>query len=1124
MRKTLTLLVVSLLVLAPGGTQADTDDLFALSVRPNVLILIDGSGSMNNTDSGKYSVVYGVDLNQDGTTDCPGAECVADLDVDGIDSARNDVALQVVLDLLDANKDGVVDSKDEDVLAMRLGFMYYTAGGDNDNASRPRVEIDYSFETIADFGTPYAGIKKAIIDPIIAGTPDINIVVRSLRGCGATPTEYSPDKDACGTGADGDQTRWGYMLKETPTAESLEYVEHYWMPEQVALDSDGVCRQNFIILITDGASDGFTPPEDVAATMYANGIPVPHTLGVPLGFKDRYGNLIPLPKTTATYQFTDKDLTVLTREFTKKFQIGVTMADIKLASDVPGATPPAECLADCFAFHKTGVDPTSVNPSQLGYVGGLDAVIYGSGTKITNLTFISGTILDPVPEWYAKTYAVGFSGGDPLELDRIAASGGTGTGFFPGTYTELGNSIASTIVKIQAETLSIAAPAVPAARSVSGNALYLASFTPQEGPFWTGALTAYPLEIDGTIKTNALGEITATPLWKAHELLNARDPVLTPRNVYTVVAGTREDFDIRPPLDNTIRAALNVTTDLTGDALVDDQDADWLVNYVRGDNGTNPLWKLGDIYHSSPIVIGPPASAYVDLNLDRTVDTSFPLFHDAFKTRDKIIYTGSNAGVLHAFHAGTWVGAAGKGKGKGAGATDYDDGTGEERWGFIPPNLLPKIQDMVSQHTYYVDSPPKAADVWLDGVSNDGTAAVANNLKEPNEWHTVLVTGERRGGDAYFALDVTDPGPAATPNPPTYLWTFTDINLGPTWSRPAIGKVKLSLDNGATTIERWVAFVGGGYLPSSDTSSIGKVFFVIDMNTGSKLWEYTVVDDASMDRIAATPTTVDTDGDGFVDRVYVGDLSGNIWRFDLQQAGTTTGLGTLVTGWTASKLFTASTGQPIYDQLAVAADLVGQLYIYGGTGDLNDLLSQTSLDRFYAVQEHYPKATGTLPSSVPSVVTDGDLADTTGLNTLNVYDPAFAGKMGWYLSLSAGEKVLSDSEVFAGVLLFASFYPTQATCTTKGGNTTLYALSYLTGGGASDYNAYKAGTDGLSKVAGSYGGLSSGPKISLAGRTSTGASTGGDVVLFVCTSGEVCGNPPAPQPGSLRSIDYWRDL
>jgi len=43
----LTFLVISLLVLAPGGTQADTDDLFALGVEPNVMLLIDTSSSMD---------------------------------------------------------------------------------------------------------------------------------------------------------------------------------------------------------------------------------------------------------------------------------------------------------------------------------------------------------------------------------------------------------------------------------------------------------------------------------------------------------------------------------------------------------------------------------------------------------------------------------------------------------------------------------------------------------------------------------------------------------------------------------------------------------------------------------------------------------------------------------------------------------------------------------------------------------------------------------------------------------------------------------------------------------------------------------------------------------------------
>ncbi|MFQ5658004.1 MAG: hypothetical protein ACE5G5_10715, partial [Candidatus Methylomirabilales bacterium] len=351
MRKTVIFLVVSLLVLAPGGVQADTDDLFVLSLRPNVLILIDGSGSMDNTDSGAYSVSYGVDLDGDGNIQCPGNECVADLDVDGVDSSRNDVALNVVLDLLDANKDGLVDSTDEDLLSVRLGLMYYTSGGDsNASDARPRTEIDYSFETIGPVGTPYANIKKAIIDPIIAGTPDINIVVGSLRGCSATGNE-------CSGG--------GYSLDDTPTAESLEYLEHYWWPETLFNDPNGVCRQNFIILITDGASDGFVPTENVAASLFNSGTPKTHGLGVPENFKNRFGNVIPVPA------------------------------------------------------------------------------------------------LNPEPSYFAKTFAVGFVAGDPVEVDAVAASGGTGTGFFPATFAELSNAVMGTIVKIQQETLSIAAPAVP---------------------------------------------------------------------------------------------------------------------------------------------------------------------------------------------------------------------------------------------------------------------------------------------------------------------------------------------------------------------------------------------------------------------------------------------------------------------------------------------------------------------------------------------------------------------------------------------------------------------------------------------------------------------------------------
>jgi len=295
MRKTLTLLVVSLLVLAPaGGTQADTDDLFVLSLRPNVLLLLDGSGSMNNTDGGIYSVSYPItycDEWDDG--ECDGWVTInpADLDLDGVDSTRNDVALNVVLDLLDVNKDGKVDSTDEDLLSVRLGLIYWTAAGSNParrpgrSDNRPRDELEFDFPVIAPLGTPYADIKKAIIDPVIAGVPDIRIVVNVPRGCSATGSEDTSPCNAVSPAV-------GFKLDDTPIGDTLEYVEHYWWPETLSNDPDGVCRQNFIILITDGSYNGYAVPANVAASLFNSGTQKTHVLGVPENFKNRFGSFI----------------------------------------------------------------------------------------------------------------------------------------------------------------------------------------------------------------------------------------------------------------------------------------------------------------------------------------------------------------------------------------------------------------------------------------------------------------------------------------------------------------------------------------------------------------------------------------------------------------------------------------------------------------------------------------------------------------------------------------------------------------------------------------------------------------------------------------------------------------
>ena len=141
--------------------------------------------------------------------------------------------------------------------------------------------------------------------------------------------------------------------------------------------------------------------------------------------------------------------------------------------------------------------------------------------------------------------------------------------------------------------------------------------------------------------------------------------------------------------------------------------------------------------------------------------------------------------------------------------------------------------------------------------------------------------------------------------------------------------------------------------------------------------------------LAAPPSAVDTNGDGFVDRVYIGDLGGQMWRFDLSFNAKTKKSNSL---WTATRLFAAPIGSnerhPIFYQPAVTVDRGQNPWIYFGTGNREDPMNVSNpQERFYAVKDdnngNYPK-------------TETDLADVTSNNT---YAPPASTKKGWYIRL-----------------------------------------------------------------------------------------------------------------------------
>ena len=86
--------------------------------------------------------------------------------------------------------------------------------------------------------------------------------------------------------------------------------------------------------------------------------------------------------------------------------------------------------------------------------------------------------------------------------------------------------------------------------------------------------------------------------------------------------------------------------------------------------------------------------------------------------------------------------------------------------------------------------------------------------------------------------------------------------------------------------DKWVAFVSGGFDSThanyTSGNKMSEAVLAIDLSNGAKLWEYYNATGATDDRqymnfsIAASPTAVDLNNDGYIDRVYIGDVGGQL--------------------------------------------------------------------------------------------------------------------------------------------------------------------------------------------------------------------------------------------------------
>jgi type IV pilus assembly protein PilY1 len=392
-----------------------------------------------------------------------------------------------------------------------------------------------------------------------------------------------------------------------------------------------------------------------------------------------------------------------------------------------------------------------------------------------------------------------------------------------------------------------------------------------------------------------------------------------------------------------------------------DEDADTVTD-------ENRINVLGDIFHSSPVVVEPPIDQFIcALGLHaqctatlfgyaypnpvasptptelatvggRQLDAYEKYFRDN-QTRQKLVLVGANDGMLHAFNGGTAVSTTEACEVAGRGGCDpalpfrgvrYGSGTGDEVWAFVPPDQLGRLWHMmVNGHQFSMDGDIMVRDVWVDGI---GTSNVPGR-KESFEYRTVAVVSEREGGTRFLGFDVS------TPNDPQLKWvyphpcTMDAQQFGQTWGQfaprpPPIGPFLLESNAtsavtryGTGTEERWAVFLNGG---TDAFQTRGRTVALVDVWSGEPLFKAGYDPSASGDRIneremkygfAATAALVDFgvdstyQPDGFFDTAILGDLGGNLWTFRLNRPGHRIGTG-LVDNWSFGRSFDPTKATP----------------------------------------------------------------------------------------------------------------------------------------------------------------------------------------------------------------------
>lgn len=617
-----------------------------------------------------------------------------------------------------------------------------------------------------------------------------------------------------------------------------------------------------------------------------------------------------------------------------------------------------------------------------------------------------------------KTYVIGLGAGVDASLNPSAANtltamavaGGT-VGFYPATSpAALTNALNSVILSIQSGNAAASASSVNTSKISTNSIAYQSSFIAADLPYLDWTSNVFAVTIDPTT-----GQPTSNVLWSAQTQL---DSLVTgtgwssSRKILTFNNTTNLGVPFTWASISASQKLLLEPSDTLGTSRVDYLRGNTALEKRNGGAFRNRSHILGDIVDSQATYVAEPTGLYFS--------SSYQSFQQTQQSRQPMLYVGANDGMMHAFNAIN----------------------GQEVFAFIPnaviPNLYYLTQPTYNQnHLFYVNATPQVGDVQF----SDST------------WRTLLVGGEGAGGNSIYAIDVTNPNTfTSEANIKTsILWEYSDTDLGLTYSQPQLAQIGLANANPGN----FAVFFGNGYNSTNNHS----VLYALNPQTGSlirKMDFCTLVAgscDANAPQGLSTVAVANIDGlqGQPVQRVYAGDLQGNLWSVDVSS--------TDPNAWTVRLLFQARDAngnkQPITTEPVVSLHPQYPrqygLFVMFGTGQLLTMsdLVDASTQTIYGVWDKVTSTSTYVRSNLQAQTLTNvsvNLGSITSIITATANALNWLSTLGWYADLpTAGQRVVTTPNLLFGSFVTALNTPPLASCNGIF-SSMLLELNYATGG------------------------------------------------------------------------------